>query len=924
MSEGFVPGSSLGHYRIAVKIGEGGMGEVYAADDTKLDRRVAIKFLNKELSRDPDKLARFVREAKAASALNHPNILTVHEIGESDGMNYLATELIKGMTLRERLRREPIMLREILDVTLQAAAALNAAHSAGVVHRDIKPENIMLRDDGIVKVLDFGLAKLAANPLEEAAPEDATRQLVNTRPGMIMGTVLYMSPEQARGKETDTRSDVWSLGIVMYEMLTGHTPFQGETTSDSIAAILKQEPDSLDPDTPAELQRIIRKSLQKSADDRYQTVKDLLIDVKSLKRDLELSEELERSHIPHATGSSNVSTGQMSQAGTVMRSGTLSTQNSVPQHMSSAEYIVSGIKGHKLLIAGLGALMLLLAVGSFGIYKYVGSANSPKNELSLLHAKVTKLTTSGRVSRAEISPDGRYVVHMQEDGDNKRSLYVRQVATNSNIQIVPSQAIGYGTLKFSPDGDFVYYGVYGTGDQLSLYQIPTLGDTPKKILDKFWYHISFSPDGKKFAFERQESENKESLLIANPDGTGEETLTDVETPAEGMDNLAWSPDGQAIVYEDFTGGDHKLRAVRVSDRSVHPVGDRKWAHIVELVWAGNENLLMLAKDKEDGFQIWRVAYPSGTAERITNDPDGYTGLSVTRDANTIAVVKTLVQSSIWVAPANDPNSARAITSGAGKHDYEVAWAGDKVFFFSRTTTMGSENTELCAVDASTGNRTTVPLTMPEPYELTASSDGNFLAISNTEGDFGRHYIWRMKTDGTDLRQVTKGEVTWGVGPRFSIDGQWIYFVGSRAPALPAIWKIASDGTGEPIHIADGPAYYVALSPDGKFIAYMTEGDDPRTTRTAVVPIDGSGPPKYFPRIRSLVAWTADSRSLTYTETTDFVDNFMSQPIGGGEPKKLSSFTSDRLFGLDYSHDGKQLAFPRGTVSSDVLLYTNFK
>ncbi|MBV9241616.1 MAG: protein kinase, partial [Acidobacteria bacterium] len=682
MPEGFAPGTSLGHYRIVSRIGAGGMGEVYLAEDTKLERRVAIKFLNTELSGDSEKLARFVREAKAASALNHPNILTVHEIGESDGTNYIATELIKGETLRDRLRREPLALREVLDIAMQTSAALNAAHNAGVVHRDIKPENIMLRDDGIVKVLDFGLAKLAAASPEHVDSEDATRAQVNTRPGMIMGTVLYMSPEQARGKETDTRSDVWSLGIVMYEMLTGHTPFEGETTSDSIAAILKQEPDPLDPETPAELQRIIRKSLQKNVDDRYQTIKDLLIDIKSLKRDLELSEELERSHIPHATGSSNVSTGKVSGSGTFIRSGTFSTQNSAPQHMSSAEYIVSGIKTHKLLVAGIGILAVLLVGGVFGVYRYSGLGGSASKELSLVNAKIIKLTTSGRVHDAAISPDGKYVVHVQEDGDNKRSVYVRQVSTDSNIQILASQNVGYADIEFSPDGDFVYYGVYGSDPQPSLYQIPTLGGTPKKILDKLWYHISFSPDGKKFAFVRAGEEEKWYLMTATSDGSNEETIATANAP-EAIDCLAWSPDGKEVVYESYgESSGHTLKEIRLSDRSTHQLTSRRWAHIFQLVWAGSDSLLMLAKDQEDGFQIWQVQYPDGTANRLTNDPDGCSSLSITRDARTMAVAKAFVQASIWVAPSSDPNSAHAVTAGASRLDELPTWAGNRLFFIS--------------------------------------------------------------------------------------------------------------------------------------------------------------------------------------------------------------------------------------------------
>src|SRR6266540_1282212 len=295
-------GTTFSHYRIVSKIGAGGMGEVYLAQDTRLDRKVAIKFLNEEFSKDADKLNRFVQEAKAASALNHPNILTIYEIGELDGTNYIVTELIDGQTLREHLsRKETLKVNAIMKIGVQVSEALSAAHQAGIIHRDIKPENIMLRKDGYAKVLDFGLAKLSepgAVATGSAGSEDATRVQVNTTPGMVMGTVSYMSPEQARGKETDARTDIWSLGVVLYEMLARKVPFAGETVNHTVVAILEKEPLVLE-NVPAELQRIVRKSMTKDVSMRYQTAQDLLIDLKNLLRDLDIQGELERSVVPN-------------------------------------------------------------------------------------------------------------------------------------------------------------------------------------------------------------------------------------------------------------------------------------------------------------------------------------------------------------------------------------------------------------------------------------------------------------------------------------------------------------------------------------------------------------------------------------------------------------------------------------------------
>jgi serine/threonine protein kinase len=300
-----VAGQLVGHYKIIRPLGKGGMGEVYLAGDTKLDRKVALKLLPAEFTNHKDRLRRFVREAKAASSLNHPNIITIHEIGEADGAHFIATEFIEGQTLKQFMRRSRMALPEILDVSMQAANALQAAHAAGIVHRDIKPDNIMLRPDGIVKVLDFGLAKLTekseqANP---AGSEIDTMIRAQTRPGTVMGTIDYMSPEQARGQVLDQRTDVFSFGVVLYEMAAGHIPFSGATSADALVAILDKEPAALAeyaPDIPTEFERIVTKALRKDREERYQTIKDLLIDLKSLKEELAFAQKLERSRAPQS------------------------------------------------------------------------------------------------------------------------------------------------------------------------------------------------------------------------------------------------------------------------------------------------------------------------------------------------------------------------------------------------------------------------------------------------------------------------------------------------------------------------------------------------------------------------------------------------------------------------------------------------
>jgi len=424
--------TTLSHYRIVSKIGEGGMGEVYLAQDTKLDRRVAIKFLNQEFSKDEDKLNRFVREARAASALNHPNILTVYEIGEVDGQNYIATELIDGTTLRQPLRKEPLPLNTILKIGVQVAEALSAAHQAGIIHRDIKPENIMIRRDGYAKVLDFGLAKLSEPPAvaggSHSGSEDATRIQVNTNPGVVMGTVNYMSPEQARGNPTDARTDIWSLGVVLFEMLARKVPFSGDTTSHTIVSILEKEPLVLE-NVPAELQRIVRKALTKDLDMRYQSARDLLIDLKNLRRDLDIQGELERSMIPNREATTATVDDKATQ---VYASGSLATHGGPaaaatqqPASASSLEYAVIQAKSHKLLTS-IVALVLLAGVLTAGYFAFV-SRSSSKGQINSI-AVLPFQNNSG-------NPDSEYL----SDGLTESLIY--RLSQLPNLKVSPTSSV---------------------------------------------------------------------------------------------------------------------------------------------------------------------------------------------------------------------------------------------------------------------------------------------------------------------------------------------------------------------------------------------------------------------------------------------------------------------------------------------------
>ena len=361
--EELLPNTTLSHYRIISKIGAGGMGEVYLAQDTKLDRKVALKILPADLAANQDRMRRFVQEAKAASSLNHPNIITIHEIDQTDSRHFIAMEFVDGETLRELMKSAPMTIGELLDVAILIASALSAAHAANIVHRDIKPENIMLRKDGIVKVLDFGLAKLTERPPLDSVDTEAPTSL-KTDPGTVMGTAVYMSPEQARGLQVDARTDIFSLGVVLYEMVAGRLPFEGSNRNEIMASVLSdhesQPLSRYSSEAPSELGRIVSKALRKNRDERYQTIKDMLLDLKSLQQQLEFERKLNGSAGPNvAAASSEQSTPVMAGAETAEP---VVTSHPQTVQMSSAEYIISGIRQHKKAVA-IVAMVLLVAIG---------------------------------------------------------------------------------------------------------------------------------------------------------------------------------------------------------------------------------------------------------------------------------------------------------------------------------------------------------------------------------------------------------------------------------------------------------------------------------------------------------------------------------------------------------------------------------
>ena len=909
-------GTFLGRYEIRASIGKGGMGEVYLAQDTRLDRPVALKLLSGDMSKFEDRLSRFEQEARAASALNHPNILTIYEIGHSDSGHFIATEFIEGETLRQHITKEPIKIAEALDITLQVAAALTAAHAAGIVHRDIKPENIMLRRDGYVKVLDFGLVKLTER--QAIDPEAPTISPIKTDPGSVMGTICYMSPEQVRGLAVDARTDIWSLGVMLYEMVTGRRPFVGTTNSDVIVSILDREPLPLahySADVPAELEWIVKKALAKDREERYQTIKDLAIDLRRLKHELEFKAKLERSNSSGEGSVATTSGGQAIESGKRSR---LSTQEmaSTPT-TSSVEYLITEIKRHKGSAAlTLGAALIVLIAIPFGLYEYI---KRPHPSVPFQNMRISRLTNTGRASDAAISPDGKYVVHVVSEA-GQQSLWVRQVVTSSNVQIVPPAQVKYLGLTFSPDENYVYYTMLGTNPPAALYQVPVLGGESRKLIDNVEGSASLSPDGKQIAFTRWHypSDGEMALLIANVDGTGERKLVTLKLPDSLMDPV-WSPDSKIIASsiksQDANGHYMSVIGVRMEDGVEIPISTQRWLKVGRVAWLRDgSGLVMTAVDELSRVsQVWHLSYPGCETRRITNDLNDYVNVNMTADSSALVTVQKDHLSNIWIVADGGAGRAKQITSGKYNGSSGLSWTPDGKIVY---TSNASGSPDIWIMDADGSHQ----------KQLTANARGNYIPSVSPDGRFivfvsertGTPLIWRMNIDGTNLKQLNTSKAGF---LNCSPDSKWVVYESYEAGKW-TLWKVPMDG-GNPVQLTKEDSYAPAVSPDGRWIAFIfTDKQANWQRKLAIMPFEGGPPTKTFevpPYVWLRIKWTADGRALTYIDTRDGASNIWSQPVEGGPPKQVTDFEADQIFWFDWSQDGKQLAISRGLQINDVVL-----
>src|ERR1017187_8216487 len=675
----WTPGTQVGPYQIVKRLGEGGMGEVFKARDTRLGREVAIKTAHEEFS------GRFQREVRAISSLNHTNICTLHDVGP----NYLVMELVEGANLAG-----PVPIETAIGYARQIAAGLEAAHEKGIIHRDLKPANIKVSRDGVVKILDFGLAKATQVPATESATVSMTEQ------GLILGTAAYMSPEQARGEVVDKRADIWAFGVILYELLTGKMLFgDSKNVSDVIAAVLTREPDfaTLPKDTPSRVRRLLEACLRKDPKQRLRDIGDVRI------------------------------------------------------RLGEPEPEVSPVappKRRRWLWAAGFAGLAVVAAGA--LYRWqVERTRGPFQRI-----QITRLTDSGKATAAAISPDGKYVLHAVTD-EGKSSLWLLHAATGSNVQILPPVQGSFYNLNFSRDGNSLCYVSYmGTGTPV-MYTMPVLGGNARTVAAFPGLTVAvISPDEKRLAFPRAVREDR-GLFIANLDGSGERQLAARKAPDQFY-APAWSPDGKTIAYgvHSSSGPSAVLAATPVEGGPERRISSRLHGGVWALRWMpGGNGLIATANPQYPFSQLWCFTYPGGQARSITNDLNSYSGLSLTGDGSALVTVQNETVSHLWVVTPSDPRSAREISTGRSDGLNFVAFAGNGNLYFEAPDSSGA--TQIWSTGPEGAGRRQIT-TGESNSGLPAPCGDRHLVFFSFRA--GAPHIFLSDLDGGNVRQLTnRGE-----------------------------------------------------------------------------------------------------------------------------------------------------------------------
>lgn len=845
------------------------MGEVYRASDERLGRDVALKILPTVFDADTERVARFELEARATGKLNHPNIVSIYDVGEHNGRPYLVAELLEGETLRRYIELEsPIPVRTVIDLGLQIARGLAAAHQKGIVHRDLKPANLFVSRDGHVKILDFGLAKLIHREWDATSEVETMSGL--SVPGQVLGTVGYMAPEQIEARPADERSDIFALGAILYEMLTGRRPFSGSSTLSVVSAILKDEPvpvSQLRGDVPPALAAIIKRCLAKSASDRFQSAQDLAF---------ALGELGSRSDVSFSSAA-----------------------------ITLARELVGRIEPRRA--AGFGGAGVIVIALALVIASSSGSGALPEPEQSGAPPTLTRLTASGRAEQlVGLSPDARYVVMATRTSTEEAELRLLHIATGSSSVI--ARAKGFGLADFSRDGNFVYFS--REDERADLYRVPLLGDQPRLIARNVGTTLTFSPSGAELAFVRYFPEAKQSaLVVVSTDGANERIVTRTDDNKLTLAQCAWSPDG-ARFFCSVTNNEVLLEVNALTgERQVRS----DLPALNSLAWSRDGKSLIGTTPYVSGWQIVRLELATKKITAITSDPGQYWGVSLSRDGTTLASSRLDSRINLWRVAADDPTSFRQITSGTNTQDgnFGLDVGGDGAIVWSSKGTAKSIDLWISQSDGSDARRLTFDETADEVWP-SISPDGKFVAYRRdraTPSGTVRDAFHVEIATGRVVQLTSTGDV---MAPRYTADGERLVFHRGTARGDHA-FEIPSAG-GEMRQLGTRPATAPVPLPDAKSLLVTNYSRQPAALELRRYGTDDVL--ATFPIAPRMKRLTRDGKAVLFHRSSAL----WLQSLDGGAPRRLVSFGSqDFPMAYAWSPDGKEIIFSRRTDTRDIVL-----